>query len=433
MNEQIINNYHKICDNMMEYIIENTAADYSLGDLQFRGRLKFDMIRFLHKIITNLPILTAEAHSSLQKGKALVAGQRRKKKKLEDDDEATEAEESLAMFGGSRITYLLSEDEHNVESFKQKKFLPNNIYDIDSSKKNIVIIGGSINGLYMSILLKLFIPNLNVIIVTEKTHSEMLIREQLIRESLRKSSSKLLESDKLTLERLIFNCSSEARIGEFIGSEPANDAGPEEDDDEETEAEGEGARGRAGHFFSLLPNHIKACFSLFGANVNAIEINIIEYCFANYTQQLGNYIIFIDKQENIARYISEETIMVFDATGGRLEPIMSYDWTDAENKYDDRYHRKGYNKTPITMFRGKLCVAIGDSLYQGNFGEGNSVVISFCICFILSLVLSKILPKEEEEKLLGGKVKLQHKKSIKKKPIKKRQKSRKTKRPKCNS
>ena len=83
-------------------------------------------------------------------------------------------------------------------------------------------------------------------------------------------------------------------------------------------------------------------------------------------------------------------------------------------------------------------MAIGDSLYQGNFGEGNSVVISFCICFILSLVLSKILPKEheeredQEEKLLGGKVKLQHKKnfqkSIKKRPIKKRQKSSRTKR-----
>ena len=127
MDEQIINNYHKICENMMEYITENTAADYSLGDLQFRGRLKFDLIRFLHKIINDLPILT--------------------------------------MFGGSRMTYVLNEDEHNVESVKQKKFLPNNIYDIDSSKRNIVIIGGSINGLYMSILLKLCIPKLNVIIV----------------------------------------------------------------------------------------------------------------------------------------------------------------------------------------------------------------------------------------------------------------------------
>jgi len=264
-------------------------------------------------------------------------------------------------------------------------FESNTLDDIvDKTKKNIIIIGGSINGLYMSILLKLFMPNLNVIIVTNKTHSEFLKRTQPIRNSINRASTSTFNSLKRDeidfLQTVNKEFDNPTNFKLFLKSQQK---------------------------FSLIPDVIKDCFSFFGIPEDAddVPINIIEYCFANYTQTLGNYILFREDGQPIDEYITDKTIMLFDATGGRLEGI-TYTWTNETNEYEhDSYHRKDYNESPISYFGEIPCLAIGDSLYQGNWAEGNSVVISFCVCFTLSLVLSKSLspPKssleEESEEL----------------------------------
>ena len=110
-----------------------------------------------------------------------------------------------------------------------------------------------------------------------------------------------------------------------------------------------------------------------------------------YTQFLENNILFKEDFDILPDAVMEKTIMFFDATGGRLLDESEYSWTEPKTKYNDLFYRKGYNSNPINTFNGKLCIAIGDSLYQGNFLEGNSVTISFCVSFIMTIVLSNRL------------------------------------------
>ena len=355
LHEKIIKNYNTIVQNMKKYIENNTyvydktsqklllavekSVEQSVDGVNrtiiVRGELvDFDLIAFLRQLF----------------------------------------EELNPVPGGGKTTYKYqsSEPEEPLTrrlNLERQIFESNTLEDIvDKTKKNIVIIGGSINGLYMSILLKLFMSNLNVIIVTDKKYSETLIRKQRIRLASASPITTLKPDENTFLDTVRENFKIAPNIFEnFLKSTPS---------------------------FSLIPDVIKECFNFFGISENdSTPINVIEYCFANYTQELGNYILFKEKEESIDKYITDETIMMFDATGGRLGEIMSYNWTNAVNRYtlEEPYHRKGYNETPIAKFKEKLCLAIGDSLYQGSTQDGKSVVISFGVCFTLSLVLSKIL------------------------------------------
>jgi len=355
LNNKIEQKYLKICENMKKYIKNNTyvydktsqklllavekSVEQSVDGVNrtiiVRGELvDFDLIAFLRQLF----------------------------------------EELNPVPGGGKTTYKYQSSEPEEPLTRQLNlgtqiFKSNTLEDIvDKTKKNIVIIGGSINGLYMSILLKLFIPDLEVIIVTDKKYSETLIRKQRIRLASASPITTLKPDENTFLDTVRENFKIAPNIFEnFLKSTPS---------------------------FSLIPDVIKECFNFFGISENdSTPINVIEYCFANYTQELGNYILFKEKEESIDEYITDETIMMFDATGGRLGEIMSYNWTNAVNRYtlEEPYHRKGYNETPIAKFKEKLCLAIGDSLYQGSTQDGKSVVISFCICFTLSLVLSEIL------------------------------------------
>jgi hypothetical protein len=318
-NAVIKNAFEKICETMNKYIIDNTGPDVKMGQSIMRADLNFDIFGLLENLL-EIPIFDSR--------------------------------------GGS-VTYTIPEGHLNSRSLKEKIFASNEISEIDLSNQNIIIYGGSINGLYLSIVLKLFLPTLNIIIITMERHSEKLTREQLIRDT-EKWDGGIGQRDEETIINLFKGFDSVKR--RFVKNRR----------------------------FSLVPSGIKELFELFG-DYSIIQINVIEYCFANYTQSLGNFILF---SENLGykatRGIKEKTIMCFDATGGRM-PGIEYLWSDMDNKYGDQYHRKGYNSNPVNILHGKCYIAIGDSLYQGNFSEGNSVVISFCVSLVMAITLSKIL------------------------------------------
>jgi hypothetical protein len=145
MHVKIIENYNKIYENLKEYIETNTGDD--LIENILKGDLNMNLLKLLTKLTYNLPIFKSG--------------------------------------GGQNITYHLN--DYNINNLKNKNFNLNKYDEIDTNLKNIIIIGAGINGLYMSILLKLFIPEINIIILTKQKYSETLIRDQLIRNSIEKS------------------------------------------------------------------------------------------------------------------------------------------------------------------------------------------------------------------------------------------------------
>jgi hypothetical protein len=318
-NKVIKNNFENICKTMNKYIIDNTGPDVKMGRSSMRGELNFDIFRLLENLL-EIPIFGSR--------------------------------------GGS-VTYTIPEGRLNSRYLKEKTFASNEISEINLSNQNIIIYGGSINGLYLSIVLKLFLPKLNIIIITKKQYSERLTREQLIRDT-NKWDRGVGQHDEGIITHLFSSFYSVKIL--FVKYRR----------------------------FSLIPSGIKELFEMFNTG-DPIEINVIEYCFANYTQSLGNFILFSeDLDSESTSLLKEKTIMYFDATGGRM-PGIEYLWSDMHNKYGDEYHRKGYNSNPVNILDGKCYIAIGDSLYQGNFTEGNSVVISFCVSLVMAITLSKIL------------------------------------------
>jgi len=215
------------------------------------------------------------------------------------------------------------------------------------------------NGLYVSILLKIFYPTINIIVLTLEKHSKKLVlSDNIIRNSFLLLDIKIDGTNSEFLHKL-------NKDNLFIKN----------------------------GVFSLLPSPVIDLLenftihdingNIYNYHKNAVPINIIMYCFMNYAQSIGVKIHYIKNEKDIGKYISNNTRFLFDATGGRISKL-NYIFTDEKNKYNIKeYHRKDFNIFPVNILYGKTCYSIGDSLYQANFQEGNSVFISFCFIFAL--------------------------------------------------
>jgi hypothetical protein len=282
----------------------------------------------------------------------------------------------------------------NAETISKKTFKCNSIKtqnnnSIKTQNPNFIIIGGGPNGIYMSILLKYFF-NYDIIIISNK-HTKKLTRKNYVLKNI----------DKLfkPLEKL-------PNFDIFSNNK----------------------------YFSILNKHIHEIIKKCSSKDN-IQTNVLEYSLLNYAKKIGVTIICDEgdspdnKNINYDKYINDETLLIFDATGGRLNKIK-YSWKRLHNTKSNNselynnsnlnhsgFHRKGINITNITTYKNNInIITIGDSYLQLETYLGIGIIITFSISIVLVLSIKRIIQQSTN---LKTEFKINIKKTITKKKSKK--------------
>jgi hypothetical protein len=158
-----------------------------------------------------------------------------------------------------------------------------------------------------------------------------------------------------------------------------------------------------------------------------ININYLEYKLAQFAQSVGVIVFHDEKITSIEyleqTYINPNTLIVFDATGGRLvrsaninsrfpttrrntrktRPEQSFrsnapagsGGTTSNNGFNVK---EGYLRPEQAVRRlssGCLYAAIGDTYMRVDYKEGRNVLYGTSVCFCIALILLQHLPPDE--------------------------------------
>lgn len=211
-----------------------------------------------------------------------------------------------------------------------------------SNKHNVLIIGGGPIGLFMAILIKTYMPFLDVKII-EKRNQEgkrKLEREQIVRLNLCSSIENTEETNiKTFFEKIGLNY-------ENIHDCPAG--------------------------FGFIPkNHWD-----YNNSIIKISINILEFKLSTIAEEIGISIIQSDMQniETLISLTTDKTLSIFDATGGRLS-FNKPTWTNinAPVRYCSYITGKSNNLKNINITQDVINKntyffprSIGYGFYYGN-------------------------------------------------------------------
>ena len=259
---------------------------------------------------------------------------------------------------GGTITY-------NKELYKNGKF-PGNEY-VKDTQDNIIIVGGGPTGLYMAILLKKINPQLKVVILERRIDTENL-------RSLTRSNTISLKTNlNLGFSKYTPSLSeniTKANVDFFINGLKLFITDSK---------------------LNLIDSKLNLIF--FDEDLkenNSIQIKELEYKFANYAQELG--VLIVHTVKSYKEFVTDETKVIFDATGGHMENISYNFYVDISQTIGD-----GINLNPLNFFKSVPIVSIGDSLYRGNYKTGYGLLTSFTICFFISYYFN------EPGEIRGGK------------------------------
>ena len=273
---------------------------------------------------------------------------------------------------------------------------------------NVIIIGSGPIGLYMSILLKTLLPDLHIIII-EKNRGQ---KRKFTRGQI------LLCKNVISEFNLCFQ-NIQTILGEDSSKFNFNEKG-----------------------FNLFPNDLQNYFDnndVFDnkTDQNAIPINILEIHLSFNAQKLG--IDIVNSNDNIVTYISDTTLAIFDATGGRL-PYNTPNWnkvgenplkickiefsnerfdvkktansaainttkygsykiecnkceqTPCSPKLQDEFvfQVKGYNAKDIILINGIPLINIGNTMISVSFTTGDGLRLGFTHSFICALYFKRL-------------------------------------------
>ena len=194
---------------------------------------------------------------------------------------------------GGEITYNIPDEPITSQKLSELEFEYNT--DVNNSKNdNVIILGGGPIGLYMAILLKTFIPKMDVRIFekrSSKNNKRKLERTNVIMTSF--VLQYFMNGNKV-LKNLLKNI----HLNNVFDLNTDN--------------------------FNYLPNIMHNNFKSSGN----YPINILELYLSNAAQSIGVLIVQndVNNQTELETHINEKTLSVFDATGGRLN-FFKPDWT----------------------------------------------------------------------------------------------------------
>ena len=272
------------------------------------------------------------------------------------------------MLGGGKVTYVNPPKDNNPVEY------PGNTKDErDVNKKNVIIVGGGPAGLYMSIVLKLMAPELEVHIlemrIVQNTNNRIMSRSAntlTVYTKLQNRTGTLPAKFKTHIENYdIDNSKFNLYTDNFYFLIPTQiknpNPNPDPDPDDENSEDG----------------------------INGIKLsaNQLEYLLANYAQIIG--VLIFHTTESYDKYVNENTIGIFDATGGRLKEQKHYQFRVDPNKQDIG---DGLNINSLDFRDNKIpIVCIGESLFRGNYllGLGMNTICTMCfyISFLFTLTM----------------------------------------------
>jgi hypothetical protein len=194
---------------------------------------------------------------------------------------------------GGEITYNIPNEPITSQSLSKIEFEYNK--DVNNSNNdNVIILGGGPIGLYMAILLKTFIPKMDVRIFEKRSSNN----------NKRKLERTNVIMTSFVLQQFMNGNNVLKKLLENIHLNNAFDLNKDD--------------------FYYLPNIMHNNFKSSGN----YPINILELYLSNAAQSIGVLIVQndVNNQKELETHINEKTLSVFDATGGRLI-FFKPDWT----------------------------------------------------------------------------------------------------------
>ena len=278
--------------------------------------------------------------------------------------------------------------------------------------RNIVIVGGGPIGLYMAGLIKMCDPELQVILIEKRVSPDRLRK-------LERKEPLLLATTQITgrcvdyIEELLRSMCPVLKDAMITIKKKIISQKPKKTDTVST--------------LSLL-DHV------LDTNSAWVNVNYLEYKLASFAQSIGVVIFHDHKMDSLEylekNYINEDTMIVFDATGGRLvksaninsrfpvtrrntrkRPEHSFRnnkstgaeaggggaaaggggaaAAPAQNKFSFNV-KEGYLTPEQAITRlpsGCLYAAIGDTYLRVDYKQGRNVLFGANICFCIALII----------------------------------------------
>ena len=261
--------------------------------------------------------------------------------------------------GGDMVTYNFNNDN-------DLKFKGNN-YTKDENKKNVVIFGAGPVGLFMGIILKKMAQDkLNIYILENRVKDEngVLIR------TLTRTKNNIF----------IRYISDIAFFSEYCKTDDLSMVLSREDWNLILDTDNEK---KLCVVTTDLFNNIKEYITEIRGSYPTISIANLETIYANYAQKLGVSIIHYSNNE-YEKYIDDNTLLLFDATGGNLDKENESYYVD--NNKQNIGDGINLNSLKIKNINNKdyIIVSIGDSLYKANYEIGAGSLFGSTLCFFIS-------------------------------------------------
>jgi hypothetical protein len=273
--------------------------------------------------------------------------------------------QSNIMLGGGKVTYLKPPQDNNKVEY------PGNTKDErKNDKKNVIIIGGGPAGLYMGIILKLMAPELEVHIlemrIEKGTNNRIMSRGEstlTVYTKLQNRTKTLPPRFKINVEKYDINNSKiNLYTDDFYFLIPTQIKNPDDEEDPDD-----------------------------GINGKKLSVNQLEYVLANYAQQIG--VLIFHTTESYDKYVNQNTIGIFDATGGRLKEQKHYQFRVDPDKQDIG---DGLNINSLDFYNDTIpIICIGESLFRGNYLTGLGVNTICTMCFFTSFLFTVTMGVKE--------------------------------------
>ena len=295
---------------------------------------------------------------------------------------------------GGAVTYSLEEGEDLTKGFEGNEFKGL------SPKDNILILGGGPNGLYMGLMLRRALPQIEVNILENRVigNKRTLTREGVVRVYGGIISSR--EPAK-TFREIITDISPELLLF-LVGNQNIL------------------------NYFAILSILNPTAYK---PNVlhdyTEIKTNTLEFFYANAVQQLGANIYHDSDPANIKKYINSNTLCVFDATGGRFRKVIKPSGRSYWNNFSVGNVSRVYNntsmpflgpmrnrvvrnsedktKTNFSIYEGYLSpdlsinkigetpyVAIGDTTLRTDYRKGLGLFLNSTLIITYVLLLKRL-------------------------------------------
>jgi hypothetical protein len=358
--------------------------------------------------------------------------------------------------GGNKYMFETGEELYNMSAhdLSERDFMfdENKI----SNTYNVLVIGGGPIGLFNAIILKTYMPELDIKIIEKRqiNGKRKLEREQIIKTGLYLSTT---NTEYLNNKQFFSNLRLDYDNIHYDNIHADNG-------------------------FILIP---KKYWKYPFFNIN-ISLNMLEFKLSNIAEEIGISIVqsSIEDTTFLISQITDKTLAIFDATGGRLnfnKPIWTKEDAPTHNcKYvigqqenlkpnyqginekqgnrkflfqnslglgfyyyicddnkeinikemvdneknvkqgDFTFKAKGLNKNSVNEIENIPLISIGDSMHSADFTTGSGIAFGFIHCILCALLFKQQYNKLVETK--GGSKK-SHKKKLKKSIKKKLKKS----------